>query len=207
MGLRKLFQSGDERNPTRLQYAIRYGYKTLLSLVAIVVLFVLVKKFLPSSTIELFEPLSENAPLLFSVFFVSESILGLLFPDLFIWWAVSEPTPVLYVSLLGILSYAGGIVSFLLGKWIGDYKLFEQLVRNVRSKYTHRIQKWGGFFVVLAALTPIPFSPVSMLCGSLGFSLKKFLIYSLSRIPRFLAYGVVFYYAEEFSKFFENYNW
>ncbi len=197
MGLKNIFGKRNDRNPTRLEYALNYGLKTLLSLVAIVILFIIVKKYLPDSMAQLFEPLKDNAVLLFSVFFISESLLGLLFPDLFIMWAVLQSSPVLYVLLLGVLSYFGGIISFLLGRWIGDKKIFERLVRNVRSKYTHKIQKWGGFFVVLAALTPIPFSPVSMLCGSLNFSLKRFLYYSLTRLLRFIIYGIVFYYSGE----------
>ena len=197
MKFKDLFSKGNQRNPSQLQYAIQYGYKTLLSLIAIVVLFIVIKKFLPDSMLEIFKPLSQNAPLLFSVFFISESLLGLLFPDLFIMWAVGEPTPIAYVLILGALSYFGGIVSFLMGRFIGDYQFFEKIVRNVRSKYSHMIQKWGGFFVVLAALTPIPFSPVSMLTGSMDFKFNKFLFYSLTRLLRFIIYGLVFFYANE----------
>ena len=195
MSFKKIEKKEKQRNPSHLQYAVKYGYKTLLSLIGIVIIFILVKKFMPDSMIKVFEPLSHNAPLLFSVFFISEALLGLIFPDLFIMWAVAEPTPELYVLFLGVLSYFGGIVSFLIGKLIGDYRFFEKIVRNVRSKYAHQIQKFGGFFVVLAALTPIPFSPVSMLAGSMDFKFRSFLLYSLTRILRFLIYGVIFYYA------------
>ena len=46
--------------------------------------------------------------------------------------------------------------------------------------------------LVLAALTPIPFSPISMLSGSLRFPFKKYVLYSLTRIIRVMLYGLVF---------------
>ena len=189
--------NSDKRNASRLQYTMQYVFRTVLSLAAIVVLFVVIKKFIPASMADLFLPLTNNATLLFSVFFVSESFLGLLFPDLFIIWAVEEATPILYVFLLGGLSYFGGIISYWIGDLLGKYRFFERLVKYVRSKYAHRIQKWGVFFVVLAALTPIPFSPVSMLYGSMKLPFKDFAIYSLARIIRFAIYGYIFWHAKD----------
>ena len=192
-----MFKKLKNRKNTRLQYVLQYTLRTILSLVAIVALFVVIKKYTPESAIDLFKPLAENAPLLFTVFFISESLLGLLFPDLFIMWAVSHANPVWNVLLLGVLSYGGGLISYWLGLLIGDYRFFERIVGNVRSKYAHQIQRWGVFFVMLAALTPIPFSPVSMLYGSMKLSFKKFVLYSLVRIVRFAIYGWVFYQAKD----------
>src|SRR5690606_34584868 len=51
-----------------------------------------------------------------TVFFISESILGLIPPELFIAWSSKSVTPVLHLSLLAVLSYSGGIVSYYIGK-------------------------------------------------------------------------------------------
>ena len=47
-----------------------------------------------------------------SVFFASESILGLIPPEIFIAWADQTQTPIFYLSVLAALSYLGGIISY-----------------------------------------------------------------------------------------------
>ena len=53
-----------------------------------------------------FNPLS-----ILAVFFTSESVLGLIPPEIFIAWADQTDSPIFYVSVLAILSYLGGIIS------------------------------------------------------------------------------------------------
>lgn len=169
-----------------------------MSLFLLVALFLVVKQVFPSSFGEILGPLANNHTLMFTIFFISESILGIIPPDLFIIWAVQDSDAIMYVLILAVLSYAGGIISFLTGKLIGKYRFFARMIANVRAKYKTKIEKWGGAFIVLGALTPIPFSPISMLAGSLSYSLKSYSLFSLTRILRFVIYGIIFYYANKF---------
>lgn len=174
------------------KFAQKYALRTLYSIVVLIVLFVLAKEYMPASFTEVLTPIAHDYTLMFSIFFISESILGLLPPDIFIMWAAVESSPLLFISILALLSYIGGVISFLLGKYIGNKRIFERLVYSVREQYEPLIMRWGGLVIVLAALTPIPFSPISMLSGSLKFPFKKYVVFSLTRIIRVILYGLVF---------------
>lgn len=174
------------------KFAQKYVLRTLYSIIALIVLFIIVKEFLPDSFTDALEPIAHDYTLMFSVFFISEAILGLIPPDIFIMWAAVESTPLTFISFLALLSYLGGVISFLIGKFIGKRRFFERLVYGVRGKYELMIVRWGGLVIVLAALTPIPFSPISMLSGSLKFPFKKYVLYSLTRIIRVVLYGLIF---------------
>jgi len=62
------------------------------------------------------DKLSDRTALI--VFFLSESFLGLVPVDLFVIWTLKFQSPIIYLCILGILSYAGGIISYFIGLWI-----------------------------------------------------------------------------------------
>src|SRR5690606_23775210 len=49
------------------------------------------------------------------VFYISETILGLLPPEIFIAWSAKMSHPWIYLSVLATLSYLGGITAYYLG--------------------------------------------------------------------------------------------
>ena len=51
-------------------------------------------------------------------FFISETILGLIPPEIFIAWSKKTANPILNLSILATLSYIGGIISYFIGKVI-----------------------------------------------------------------------------------------
>ena len=174
------------------RFVQKYLLRTLYSIFSLVVLFILADKYIPEDFISIFDPVTHNNPLMFMIFFISEAVLGIIPPDLFIRWASIKTDALMFIGALAILSYLGGVISFLIGKTIGNYPVFERIVTKIRSQFESKIQQWGGMVIVLAALTPIPFSPISMLCGSLKFPFKKYVIYSLARFIRVIGYGLIF---------------
>ena len=98
-----------------------------------------------------------NPLLILAVFFTSESFLGLIPPEIFIAWADQTNSPIFYVSVLAILSYLGGVISFLFGKTISKLPSVFSYVELKMKKYLKMIRKWGGFLIVVGALLPIPF--------------------------------------------------
>src|SRR5690606_14762734 len=68
---------------------------------------------------------SLNTYLILGIFFVSESFLGLIPPDFFIAWCKSFEKPFLMVSVLAVLSYLGGIISYFIGKGLGKIPKIE----------------------------------------------------------------------------------
>lgn len=126
---------------------------------------------------------------IFGLFFLSESFLGLLPPDLFIIWTKSQAQEWLGVGLLASLSYLGGQVSFLIGRWINHLPRFHKWIHKKYEASLAQFQKFGALVIVLGALTPLPFSPISILSGSLEYSWKRYSLLALSRFVRFFIYA------------------
>lgn len=124
-----------------------------------------------------------------SLFFFSESFLGLAPPDLFILWTKSQADPWFVVFWLSVLSYLGGQVSFLIGRWINHIPRFHQWVHQKYENSLKQFQKFGALVIVLGALTPLPFSPISIISGSLEYSWARYSILALSRFSRFFIYA------------------
>ena len=51
-----------------------------------------------------------------TTFFISETLLGLLPPEIFIAWSKKTPEPIFNLTLLATLSYGGGLISYFLGR-------------------------------------------------------------------------------------------
>lgn len=136
--------------------------------------------------------LSDRTTLL--VFFLSESFLGLVPVDLFVIWTLKFEQPMIYLAILGILSYAGGIISYFIGVWISrmpKIKVYTEKRLEGYIKFTH---KWGGAFIVIAALFPFsPFSMVTIAVTMLHYPFNRFLLFGTARLVRFVIQGIVFF--------------
>ena len=131
--------------------------------------------------------------MLMSIFFISESFLGLIPPELFLIWSTESSHPFLYVFLLALLSYMGGIVSFFIGRYLYLIPFIKSFIENQISKHIVNLRKWGGFFIVLGAVSPLPHSLISMTSGLIKYSLRNYLLWSLFRFLRFFIYAVVIF--------------
>lgn len=134
-----------------------------------------------------------NDTAIFSVFFISESILGLLPPDIFIAWTKNTSNPILYLSILAVLSYLGGVISYILGKAMLLIPSVQNYMEVKMSKHIINMRKWGGFLIAVGALLPLPFAIASMAAGMINFNFKNFLVFALLRFLRFIIYGFAIY--------------
>ncbi|GAB7089567.1 YqaA family protein [Marinifilum fragile] len=130
---------------------------------------------------------------LLSVFFVSESLLGLIPPELFIAWVKTLPSPIVYLSILALLSYLGGCVSYGIGRLVLRIPSLKNWIEVKIGKHIQNIRKWGGFLIIVGALLPIPFSIVSIASGIIRFSFKKYLFYGLFRFLRFYIFAIAIF--------------
>jgi len=130
---------------------------------------------------------------LLSVFFVSESFLGLIPPELFIAWVKTLPSPIVYLSVLALLSYLGGCVSYAIGRLVLRIPSLKSRIEVKIGKHIQNIRKWGGFLIIVGALLPIPFSIVSIASGIIRFSFKKYLFYGLFRFLRFYLFAIAIF--------------
>jgi len=126
-------------------------------------------------------------------FLASETLLGLVPPEIFIAWADKTNTPLIYLTLLATISYLGGILSFFIGKAAARIPLIYNYLSVKMSKHVKMISKWGGFLIVAGALLPIPFSMTSIAAGMIQYRFRNYLLFGTLRFVRFFLYAVVIF--------------
>ena len=131
--------------------------------------------------------------IVFTVFFISESLLGLIPPEIFIAWSDKASSPILYLSLLALVSYLGGVVSYFLGKSITKISSVHEYLEVKMAKHIKNTRKWGGFLIVVGALLPIPFSITSMAAGMIKYPFTNYLLFGLLRFVRFYLYALAIF--------------
>lgn len=125
----------------------------------------------------------------FVTFFLSESFLGLIPPEIFIGWSKKTTEPFLNLALLATLSYAGGIISYYLGTAALKINSVKNYLETKMSKHLKNTSKWGGFLILVGALLPIPFSITCMAGGMIKYPIKGVLLFGLFRFLRFGLYA------------------
>lgn len=141
------------------------------------------------------QALFPNLPnwMLVMVLFLSECCIGLLPPDIFILWARSLENPYFMVLILATASYAGGVISWYVGTRLHRLKTVKQWVHIRFAEQVKLFKKYGGLVIFVSALTPLPFSPVSVIAGMVQYPRRLYLLVALSRFLRFFLYAYVFY--------------
>jgi len=168
--------------------------KAMLPLAIIVVSLILFNKFIFNindgleSLTELFSTLG-----VLGLFFASESLLGLIPPEIFIAWTKKTTEPILNLVFLATISYAGGIISYFFGKAILNLKKVRNYLENKMEKQLKNTSKWGGFLIVVGALLPVPFSITCLAGGMIKYPLKGVLFFGLLRFVRFAIYGAAIF--------------
>jgi len=128
-----------------------------------------------------------------AVFFLSESMLGLIPPEIFIAWSKKLPEPFLILTLLALLSYLGGVISYITGLSITRIPKVRYAIENRLSKHIKNTRKWGGFLIVVGALFPIPFAVTSIAAGFIRYEFKNYLLFGLLRFARFYLYAIAIF--------------
>ena len=123
----------------------------------------------------------------------SESLLGLIPPEIFIAWSDKATSPILALSLLALLSYLGGVVSFFIGKSITKIPAVHNYLEVKMAKHIKNTRKWGGFLIIVGALLPIPFSMTSIAAGMINFPFGSYLAFGLLRFLRFYLYAIAIF--------------
>jgi membrane protein YqaA with SNARE-associated domain len=122
-------------------------------------------------------------------FFLSETLLGLIPPEIFIAWSGKTESPILNLALLATLSYLGGLLSYFIGKTALKIKSIKEYLEVKMAENLKNTKKWGGFLIVAGALLPLPFSIACLAAGMIKYSFKNVVLFGLFRFGRFAAYA------------------
>ncbi|GAA3620092.1 YqaA family protein [Flavivirga jejuensis] len=169
--------------------------KALPFIIIIVAGIVIVNKFfsINEALIRLTETLPAYGVLAF--FFVSETLLGIIPPELFIAWSGKMPRPWLYLSFLAVLSYVGGLISYWLGIGITKIPRVHNYMQLKMETQLKNSKKWGGFLIVVGALLPLPFSISCIAAGIIKFPFRNVVLFGSLRLVRFVIYGLIIFNA------------
>jgi membrane protein YqaA with SNARE-associated domain len=92
---------------------------------------------------------------------------------------------------LATMSYVGGIISYFIGNRLFLIPAVKNHIENKIAKHISNLRKWGGFFVFVGAMLPIPHSVVSLASGLIKYNFRHYLLWALFRYARFALYALV----------------
>jgi membrane protein YqaA with SNARE-associated domain len=123
------------------------------------------------------------------VFFISETLLGLIPPEIFIAWTKKTGTPILNLAILATLSYSGGLISYFLGRMTLKIEVIREYLEVKMEKNLQNTRKWGGILILVGALLPLPFSIACTAAGMIRYPFKNVAFFGIFRFVRFAIYA------------------
>lgn len=123
------------------------------------------------------------------VFFISETLLGLIPPEIFIAWTKKTGTPLINLVILATLSYSGGLISYFLGRMTLKIEAIKEYLEVKMAKNLQNTKKWGGILILVGALLPLPFSIACVAAGMIKYPFRNVVFFGLFRFVRFAIYA------------------
>jgi membrane protein YqaA with SNARE-associated domain len=186
----------------RVKFLLSNGLKGLIWLAILLVGYFVFDKLVISKNPEIWiERFYSQSEIIYLIYIVSESFIGLFPPELFMIWAFNKGGVIQYVfhvAFFGSVSYLLGYINFLIGQFLYKHVIFRYFRKRYFQESWSQLRKYGLFLIIVAALTPVPWAAVCLLVGSANYPTKQFLIYALTRLLRFAIYGFVVYQTNQF---------
>lgn len=160
----------------------------------IIALFLFVKKYFGEYYAVWMEKIYDRNVLVYLVFSASEVFFGIIPPELFMIWAIKNGNTSAYighVTLFALLSYFAGVLGFYIGQKFSKTQLYINFKNKFAVQFERNVKRFGGYMLVVAALTPIPYSAVCMIAGAANFKTSDFLMVGISRFARFAVYAFI----------------
>lgn len=124
-----------------------------------------------------------------TVFFISETLLGLIPPEMFIAWTKKTDDPILNLFILATLSYVGGLLTYFIGKTTLKINSLREYLEVKMAENLKNTKKWGGILILVGALLPLPFSIACLAAGMIKYPFRNVIFLGLFRFLRFAIYG------------------
>lgn len=175
--------------------------KGILAFIAIIIALLILKHFVDKYNLVFLSYIKDYPLAIYSLFLINEISLGILPPEIFMMLYTAE-TPEIYwkwISLMTLLAYLSGSIAFLVGIKIKKTIWYNNLTKQPNiQKYLFYYKRFDGALLSIAAMTPLPFSIISIISGATGHTFLHFVKYSFPfRFIRFFAYGYLLYNAFE----------
>lgn len=186
----------------KLNFLLKNLAKGLLWLAILLAAYLSFEKIIMTNAPDIWIEHFYSKPLIiYLIFCASEFFVGIIPPEIFMIWASKRGDVWTYISIiafLAVISYFMGYLTFLIGKMIHKKVSFRYIRIKFFKQTWPQLKKYGIFFIIVAALTPIPWSGTCLLVGSAGYPSERFLKLALFRILRFAMYGFIVYQTHNF---------
>jgi membrane protein DedA with SNARE-associated domain len=184
----------EEEEESRSSFLLKNLIKGLIWLVIIIVAFIFAEEFIQNNFEKDIDVIKDQPLILFSIFFGSEVVFGIIPPVLFMTtWKLlmnlSLQEYILNLFVLTVLSFIAGVIGYFIGKFFSTTRIYKRISYGYLRQYNRKLKKYGSFLVLVGALTPVPFSATCMMAGSVAIPFKDFLWVCASRVLYFLIYG------------------
>ena len=106
--------------------------------------------------------------IIFSIFFVSETVFGIIPPELFMIWALRNELILQYVlnvTFLAILSYIAGVIGYYIGSHFSTTQLYRTLQKNYLAKFEKHLNRFASCYYFLS-FTVYQFIAMNHFCSS-----------------------------------------
>jgi membrane protein YqaA with SNARE-associated domain len=178
---------------TRSRFLFKNLLRGLVWFAVIITAFIMAEDYIQTTFEKDIEAIHDNPVAVYSVFFVSEVVFGLVPPEFFMMLWILHKVSVLQfainLAVLTIISYIAGIIGYYIGKFFSKTPFYKKISERYLDQYQDSLKRYGGYLVFVGAVTPVPFSATCMLAGSVNLPFKNFLLICITRIIRFAAYG------------------
>jgi hypothetical protein len=137
-------------------------------------------------------PIYDKPKWIMAFFVGSEILFGIIPPEIFMLWSLQTSylgPYFLSIGFLSLISYGAGFLNFMLGRFLKSKIEWLNSRSKFISKYRNLFAEKGGQLVIVAAISPLPFSAISLLSGAGGLSKRVYLVNSLFRFARFFVYA------------------
>ncbi len=182
-----------DEEETKSGFLFKNLARGLLWFAVIITIFILVEGYIQDNFMPYVARIHANPIIFYLVFTVSEIVFGLVPPEFFmiiyVFNHVLVSEYVINLVLLTIISYGAGLLGYYIGRNFSKTPFFVRIKEKYLSAYQNQLRKYGGYIIFVGAVTPVPFSAVCMLAGSVDFPFKSFMLISISRLLRFAVYG------------------
>jgi membrane protein YqaA with SNARE-associated domain len=130
---------------------------------------------------------------IFSSTLILDSLILGISPDFVLFVAIAgEMSPLGILFTISIASILGGNIGYFIGRYLGNRKIVQKRIEPYERKGHYLMEKYGLWAVIVAAMTPIPFSTICWIAGMLEMKYSHFMAGALWRIPRYLLWYIVF---------------
>jgi membrane protein YqaA with SNARE-associated domain len=167
--------------------------------ILVIIFFIIRESFSEEQRLEWFGSIYNSPKLVMTIFVGSEILFGIIPPEIFMLWSLETGWIGPYfvsIGILSVISYGAGFFNFSMGKLINQRSSFLKSKNKFISKYRTMFFKYGAYMVIVASVSPIPFSAIALLGGAGGMAKKEYLLYSLLRIVRFFVYAYIIWRIE-----------